>query len=116
MDLPNNVLEALRGRQKIKAIKLLREQRGIGLKEAKDIVDQYLTDNDVIFSGSRNNISRNEANRRYKVPFLGLLIIAALVWAVINLVEVAGSLIVLWHHDNYRETTFVIAYSVETDH
>ena len=27
---------------------------------------------------------------------------------MINLVAVAGSLIVLWHHDDYREATFVI--------
>lgn len=37
--LPANVLDALRRGQKIEAIKLLREQTGIGLKEAKDAVE-----------------------------------------------------------------------------
>ena len=108
MDLPNNVLEALRDKQKIKAIKLLREQRGIGLKEAKDIVDRYLSHDENIFSGTENTLSRNSTNKKDRVSFLGLLIIAAFVWAMVNLVEVAGSIIVLWHHNNYREVTFVI--------
>ncbi len=43
MDLPDNVLDALRRGRKIEAIKLLRKQRGIGLKEAKDAVDQSFT-------------------------------------------------------------------------
>jgi ribosomal protein L7/L12 len=37
--LPENVREALAKGQKIEAIKLLREATGIGLKEAKDIVE-----------------------------------------------------------------------------
>ncbi len=108
MDIPNNVLEALHGRQKIKAIQLLREQRGIGLKEAKDIVDQYLSHDEFIFSGTGNSMQKNDTKKKYKAPFLYLLIIAAFVWAIVNLVEVTGSIIVLWHHDDYREVSFVI--------
>jgi hypothetical protein len=108
MDLPDNVLDALRSRQKIKAIKLLREQRGIGLKEAKDIVDQYSSHAGIIYSATGNTIPKNSAIKKYKALFLGMLIIAAFVWAMVNLVEVVGSVIVLWHHDNYREATFVI--------
>jgi len=40
-DLPAEVAAALERGQKIEAIKLLRELRGIGLKEAKDAVDDY---------------------------------------------------------------------------
>lgn len=40
--LPADALAALHEGRKIDAIKLLRAQRGIGLKEAKDEVDAYL--------------------------------------------------------------------------
>ncbi|WP_445938485.1 ribosomal protein L7/L12 [Pseudomonas sp.] len=40
-DLPVEVVAALECGRKIEAIKLLRELRGIGLKEAKDAVDDY---------------------------------------------------------------------------
>ena len=33
---------ALRGGNKIEAIKIIREERGLGLKEAKDLVDAYV--------------------------------------------------------------------------
>ena len=42
--LPADVIAALHEGRKIDAIKLLREQRGIGLKEAKQEVDAYLRD------------------------------------------------------------------------
>ncbi len=41
-DLPWDVASALQKGQKIEAIKLLREARGIGLKEAKDTVDRHV--------------------------------------------------------------------------
>ena len=37
--LPSNVTQALQAGNKIEAIRLLREQTGVGLKEAKDAVD-----------------------------------------------------------------------------
>lgn len=40
--LPTDVIAALHEGRNIDAIKLLREQRGIGLKEAKHEVDAYL--------------------------------------------------------------------------
>ena len=40
-DLPVEVIAALERGQKIEAIKLLRELKGIGLKEAKEAVDDY---------------------------------------------------------------------------
>jgi hypothetical protein len=38
-NLPPDVMEALQQGNKIEAIKRLREQTGLGLKEAKDVVD-----------------------------------------------------------------------------
>ena len=40
--LPETVVAALRKGQKIEAIKILRQESGIGLKEAKDSVDRYV--------------------------------------------------------------------------
>ena len=39
--LPQNVLDAIQRRNLVEAIKLLREQTGLGLKEAKDLVDRH---------------------------------------------------------------------------
>ena len=44
-DMPAEVLDAIRAKRKIQAIKLLRQSRGIGLKEAKEAVDAYLRAN-----------------------------------------------------------------------
>ena len=41
-ELSENVLAAIKGNRKIDAIKLLREEQGLDLKEAKDIVDTYI--------------------------------------------------------------------------
>ena len=41
-ELPDDVQAAISANRKIEAIKLLREHRKIGLKEAKDIVDAYI--------------------------------------------------------------------------
>ncbi len=40
-ELPDRVLTTLRQGRKIEAIKLLREQEGLGLKEAKERIDSY---------------------------------------------------------------------------
>ena len=42
MDLPAEVIAAIRARRQIEAIKLLREHWGMGLKEAKQAVDAYV--------------------------------------------------------------------------
>ncbi len=44
-DLPPEVISAIQAGQKIKAIKLLRGAKGLGLKDAKDAVDAYLEAN-----------------------------------------------------------------------
>ena len=51
--LPPNVLAALQQGKKVEAIALLREAGGLGLKEAKDAIDQYLRES----STSSDNVS-----------------------------------------------------------
>ena len=41
-ELPDDVIAAVRAKRKIAAIKLLREHRGLSLKEAKEQVEAYL--------------------------------------------------------------------------
>lgn len=43
-ELPEDVLAAIHENRKIEAIKLLREHRRLGLKEAKEIVDAYVAE------------------------------------------------------------------------
>ena len=50
--LPQNVLEAIQRRNLIEAIKLLREQTGLGLKEAKELVDHHTQANTPATSGA----------------------------------------------------------------
>lgn len=44
-DLPADVVNAILAGRKIEAIKLLREARGLGLKDAKHAVDAYIRQN-----------------------------------------------------------------------
>ncbi len=44
-ELERDVIDALGKGRKIDAIKLLREHRGLGLKQAKGIVDNYIVEN-----------------------------------------------------------------------
>lgn len=65
--LPDNVVDALKRGNKIEAIKLLREQTGVGLKEAKDAVDA---------SGIEGPAkSPGEVSARGKIPWLILLVV-----------------------------------------
>lgn len=41
-ELPAAAIDALTQGHKIEAIKILRQERGLGLKEAKDVVDTYV--------------------------------------------------------------------------
>jgi len=44
-DLPDTVVSAIRANRKIEAIKILRDERGLGLKEAKHEVEAYMRAN-----------------------------------------------------------------------
>ena len=72
-ELPQDVLAAIRANRKIDAIKLLREQRNLGLKEAKDVVDAYI---DSLPPGSGNRSQQTDHGT-------GRLVIAVLVVAAI---------------------------------
>jgi len=41
LDLPEDLIAAIKNNRKIEAIKILRERNGIGLREAKQLVEHY---------------------------------------------------------------------------
>ena len=67
--LPDKVVEALKRGNKIEAIKLLREQTGVGLKEAKEAVDA---------SGIEGPAESPGAITRAKVPWAIIAVVVAL--------------------------------------
>lgn len=52
-DLPSDVKDAVHANRKIDAIKLLREQWNLDLKDAKEVVDSYIDDNRDLFGDQR---------------------------------------------------------------
>ena len=47
-ELPAKVVESIKAGRKIQAIKALRESHGVGLREAKEIVEAYVRENPVL--------------------------------------------------------------------
>lgn len=69
------VMEALRTGKKIEAIKLLRLERNLGLKEAKDLVDDYVR-RDPLLQRSLER-AQAETNRGCLLWLVGLLAFGA---------------------------------------
>lgn len=109
--LPDDVLDALRRGRKIEAIKLLREGRGIGLKEAKETIDAYA---DTRPSGSMPGPA-TAPRPSFRSLFVPALVLGAIVWAMVNVVPPIGSLIVLVNRDGYGATTFTVERLLHTD-
>lgn len=57
MELSREAIEALQRNKKVEAVKIVREQTGLGLKEAKDLVDAYEV------NGVRESLAVSEARR-----------------------------------------------------
>ena len=51
IELSDKVIAALEANRKIEAIKVLRKEKNLGLKEAKDVVDAYIADNPRLAQG-----------------------------------------------------------------
>ena len=74
--LPEAVMQAVRAGRKIEAIKLLREEHGIGLKEAKQIIDREVA------AYRRANPNAPTAQQSSSLPLIVVVVIvaAALYW------------------------------------
>jgi hypothetical protein len=72
-ELSENVLAAIKAGRKIDAIKILREERNLGLKEAKHVVDKHIGEN------SHLSIDRSRPGNISLTP----LLLAALITGVL---------------------------------
>lgn len=73
LDLPADVIAAIQAKRKIEAIRLLREQRRIDLKDAKEMVEAYMDAHPRAADGRH---TYNDSNA-------GRLVLIAIVLAVI---------------------------------
>ena len=71
--LPDKVVEALKRGNKIEAIKLLRAQTGVGLKEAKDAVDAG-----GLTAGIAGPAKSPGEVTRVKIPWVIIVVVVAL--------------------------------------
>ncbi len=71
VDFPPLAVRALMNGQKIEAIKIVREEQGIELMEAKDIVEEYIR-SDPIIQAELKNV------RRYRNRFGWILLLIVL--------------------------------------
>lgn len=76
--LPLAAITALRAGNKIEAIKVVRIERNTGLKEAKDIVEDYLQSQPELKSAFAN--AQSEDSRSGLLGIAMLVIIGLLVW------------------------------------
>lgn len=74
-NLPPAAVEALRKGKTIEAIKILRQEHGLELRDAKQAVDQYVRANPALEQSLR--AAQAEANRGCVVWVLGMLALAA---------------------------------------
>ncbi|MFW1953052.1 ribosomal protein L7/L12 [Acinetobacter beijerinckii] len=77
--IPNEALQALRSGQLIDAIKITREKTGLGLKESKDLVDQYLKEHPQEQAQIQEQLAQRSRGG-IKIIVLMMFILAILVW------------------------------------
>ena len=71
IQLSVSAIAALNDGNKIEAIKLLRQEQGIGLKEAKDVVEDYLRNNPEL----QSHINQHQAESARGCMFWVIIII-----------------------------------------
>ena len=106
--LPDEVVNALLKGKKIEAIKRLRAARGLGLKEAKELVEDHLEGIRDHAPAKTENAKRGRRKTSLKSFFIPGLVLISIVWAMVNIPRVAGNVIVLINRDGYRRTSFTI--------
>jgi len=77
--IPNEALQALRSGQLIDAIKITREKTGLGLKESKDLVDQYLKEHPQEQAQIQEQLAQRSRGGIKIIVFM-MFILAILIW------------------------------------
>ncbi len=106
--LPQEVVDALLKGRKIEAIKRLRAVRGLGLKEAKELVEGHIEKLEDAESAEAADADRGARKPGLKKFFIPGLVLISIVWAMINIPRVAGNIIVLVYRSGYEKTIFTI--------
>lgn len=114
--LPESILQSLKSGNKLEAIKEFRANRGIGLKEAKDLIDAIevrLNNGEEIgievgCSTATIAVPAEVGKRTLLANLVPILVIILFVWAAVNFVEVAGSLIIVANHQGYAKAEFSV--------
>lgn len=78
-DIPPEALQVLRAGQLIDAIKITREKTGLGLKESKDLIDQYLQDHPQEQTLIQEQLAQRSRGS-VKILLIILAILAGLIW------------------------------------
>ena len=107
-ELPNEVVNALLAGKKIEAIKLLRTARGLGLKEAKELVEYHLENLWADEPATMETGKMGFRKARLKRFFVPGLVLISIVWAMINIPRMVGNVIVLKNQAGYKKTVFTI--------
>ncbi|NNP76834.1 50S ribosomal protein L7/L12 [Acinetobacter sp. Ac_3412] len=81
--IPAEALAMLHAGQLIDAIKITREKTGLGLKESKDLIDQYLQDHPQEQAQIQEQLVQRSRGG-IKVVILILLILATVIWFVMK--------------------------------
>ena len=85
-ELPNKVYEAMARGDKIEAIKLVREATGLGLKEAKDVVETTAAKTSGPIRGSTHQLAPGEVPRS-RINWLAIATFFGLAFAALLLVS-----------------------------
>ncbi|WP_109440809.1 ribosomal protein L7/L12 [Acinetobacter haemolyticus] len=79
--IPSEALQMLRDGQLIQAIKITREKTGLGLKESKDLIDQYLNEHPQEQTRIQEQLTQRSRSG-LKVFVLIFLVLVVLIWFV----------------------------------
>ena len=78
--LPPAALQALQQGRIIEAIKIVRTEQNLGLKQAKEQVEQYMQQHPELLRQSRVAQTQQQGSVQRVIWVLGLLLVALLVW------------------------------------
>lgn len=81
--IPPEALNVLREGQLIDAIKITREQTGLGLKESKDLIDQYLQEHPQEQARVQEQLAQKSRGGIKVIVFI-IVILAVLIWFVMK--------------------------------
>ncbi len=81
IEIPSNAIAALEQGNKVEAIKIVRSAKGLGLKESKDLVEEYLRNDPGLEQRFKTNQSENNRSGKFLIV---LIIIGIIIYIVFS--------------------------------